>query len=188
MSAELERAYAAIRWIYQNGMQPDHSRPKVVSDVCNEAFASYRGHADWAPEPRPAGMDAQPPHEAQRDQLIDVESAFCDAVWEALKGDHNDLRKQQRILKAHRAAVASLPTAASVEVGGHIPDAGKMVEAAIIERCAKVVKDMAELARYRELTGAEDMEVEHGAAADALCEAYAAIRALTAKGKDQADG
>lgn len=29
---------------------------------------------------------------------------FCDVIWQAFKGDHNDLRKQQMILKAHRLA------------------------------------------------------------------------------------
>jgi hypothetical protein len=33
------------------------------------------------------------------------DQAFCAAVWDALKGDHNDLRRQQIILKAHRAAL-----------------------------------------------------------------------------------
>ena len=38
---------------------------------------------------------------------IEAEKVFCAAVWDALKADANDLRKQQRILKAHRAALAS---------------------------------------------------------------------------------
>jgi len=33
------------------------------------------------------------------------EAEFMDAVWGALKADANDLRKQQRILKAFRAAL-----------------------------------------------------------------------------------
>ena len=32
-----------------------------------------------------------------------IEERFMDAVWEALKADTNDLRKQQRILRAYRA-------------------------------------------------------------------------------------
>ena len=35
---------------------------------------------------------------------VDLDQAFCAAVWEALKGDHTDLRKQAIILKAHRVA------------------------------------------------------------------------------------
>lgn len=31
---------------------------------------------------------------------------FADAVWKALKGDHNDLRRQAIILEAHREALA----------------------------------------------------------------------------------
>lgn len=37
-----------------------------------------------------------------------ADEAFCAVVWEALKGDHNDLRKQQMILRAHRAGKADL--------------------------------------------------------------------------------
>lgn len=37
------------------------------------------------------------------------EAAFMDAVWDALKADASDLRKQQRILKAFRAALEPAP-------------------------------------------------------------------------------
>jgi len=37
------------------------------------------------------------------------EEAFMDAVWSALKADANDLRKQQRILRAYRAAAEAKP-------------------------------------------------------------------------------
>jgi len=37
------------------------------------------------------------------------EEAFMDAVWSALKADANDLRKQQRILRAYRAAAEAQP-------------------------------------------------------------------------------
>lgn len=33
------------------------------------------------------------------------DEAFMDAVWDALKGDHNDLRRQAIILEAHRATL-----------------------------------------------------------------------------------
>lgn len=36
---------------------------------------------------------------------VDRDEAFCDIVWSALKGDHNDLRRQQIILRAFRAAL-----------------------------------------------------------------------------------
>lgn len=36
---------------------------------------------------------------------IDRDEQFCAAVWDALKADANDLRKQQRILLAFRAAL-----------------------------------------------------------------------------------
>jgi hypothetical protein len=44
------------------------------------------------------------------------DEAFCAAVWDALKADTNDLRKQQRILNAFRAALASLASTAEGEV------------------------------------------------------------------------
>lgn len=37
--------------------------------------------------------------------IVEIESEFMGAVWEALKSDTNDLRKQQRILKAFRVAL-----------------------------------------------------------------------------------
>jgi hypothetical protein len=42
------------------------------------------------------------------DDVVKEESIFCDKVWEALKGDHNDLRRQQIILNAFRTARAAL--------------------------------------------------------------------------------
>lgn len=39
-----------------------------------------------------------PPPDVAKDQ------SFANAVWEALKGDHSDLRKQAIILRAHRAS------------------------------------------------------------------------------------
>ena len=41
-------------------------------------------------------------------RLVKVEEGFMDAVWEALKADANDLRKQRRILEAFRAALRDL--------------------------------------------------------------------------------
>ena len=55
---ELERAYGALRWIYTNGVQK--LRPKAVSDVINEAFASYRIAQADMPAPRPEGTDIAP--------------------------------------------------------------------------------------------------------------------------------
>ena len=48
-----------------------------------------------------------------------------------------------------------------------------------VEDAAKVVKNAAEIMRYREQIASEDMQIEYGPAADALCEAYAAIRLLS---------
>jgi Lar family restriction alleviation protein len=39
-------------------------------------------------------------------ETIERDQAFMAAVWKALKADANDLRKQQRILAAYRAALA----------------------------------------------------------------------------------
>lgn len=43
----------------------------------------------------------------QIDQII-IDQIFCSRVWDALKGDHNDLRKQAIILEAHRDACARI--------------------------------------------------------------------------------
>ena len=42
-------------------------------------------------------------------EAVDRDEAFCDVVWSALKGDHNDLRRQQIILNAFRAALGEKP-------------------------------------------------------------------------------
>lgn len=34
--------------------------------------------------------------------ITDEDRAFCEVVWAALKGDHNDLRRERMILHAHR--------------------------------------------------------------------------------------
>ncbi len=57
---------------------------------------------------------------ADGEALASSESVFMDAVWDALKADANDLRKQQRILRAFRAALIPRPAepaqAAQVDV------------------------------------------------------------------------
>lgn len=42
--------------------------------------------------------------EITRPTSVSDDERFCAVVWDALKSDHNDLRKQQIILEAHRAA------------------------------------------------------------------------------------
>jgi len=37
----------------------------------------------------------------------ELDRTFAETVWQALKGDHNDLRRQQIILRAHRDALAA---------------------------------------------------------------------------------
>jgi hypothetical protein len=44
------------------------------------------------------------------DKLTVTDEQFCSAVWDALKGDHNDLRRQQIILEAHRSARTNTTT------------------------------------------------------------------------------
>jgi hypothetical protein len=57
----------------------------------DKTAAAWNTRADLAPDPQAAA-------------LVDVDQAFMAAVWDALKSDANDLRKQQRILSAFRAA------------------------------------------------------------------------------------
>lgn len=70
----------------------------------------YHGHSlehclhatGWVARDLRMTLDAlQQPREAA--DVVEADEAFCAAVWEALKGDHNDLRRQAIILKAHRA-------------------------------------------------------------------------------------
>jgi hypothetical protein len=50
--------------------------------------------------------------------VVQEDEAFSAAVWDALKGDHNDLRKQAIILRAHRAALRRFASPQTVgEVG-----------------------------------------------------------------------
>ena len=42
LRSEREEAYAAMRWVYENGMRPDYDRPQRVSAAFNDAFASVR--------------------------------------------------------------------------------------------------------------------------------------------------
>jgi hypothetical protein len=50
------------------------------------------------------------PITADLDGLVERDHTFCSVVWEALKGDHNDLRKEAIILRAFRAVIAALPS------------------------------------------------------------------------------
>ena len=58
------------------------------------AQADYDARVMAALEPAPAGV------------TVDQEQAFMAAVWDALKSDANDLRKQKRILSAFRSALS----------------------------------------------------------------------------------
>ena len=60
------------------------------------------------------GGAATPMRESGTASSEGADEEFCAAVWEALKGDHNDLRRQQIILAAHRASLANAPAASSV--------------------------------------------------------------------------
>jgi len=54
-------------------------------------------------EPYLAESRAHPPASIER--VTQADNAFANAVWAALKGDHNDLRKQAIILEAYRAII-----------------------------------------------------------------------------------
>lgn len=53
--------------------------------------------------------------------LIEIEQPFCAAVWDALKGDHNDLRKQAIILVAFREAIAAAREDERAKSGYFVP-------------------------------------------------------------------
>lgn len=49
MREALENAYAALRWVYRNGMKPDHDRPADVSAAFSDAFAHERAALSATP-------------------------------------------------------------------------------------------------------------------------------------------
>jgi len=59
------------------------------------------------------------------DEIIKAERVFINGVWDTLKGDHNDLRKQQIILHLYRDAIREIAPAVLDEAtnlaDGHIP-------------------------------------------------------------------
>lgn len=63
--------------------------------------------------------------------MTDEDRAFCEVVWAALKGDHNDLRRERMILHAHRdfrqAAYAAGLERAAVIAWEYGPDLLKSV-------------------------------------------------------------
>jgi hypothetical protein len=46
-----------------------------------------------------------------------IEGAFVQELWEALKGDHNDLRREKVILQAFREAQNAYASASDARVG-----------------------------------------------------------------------
>jgi hypothetical protein len=38
----------ALRWVFKNGMHPDHSRPQHVNEAFNEAWEGHRANDPWA--------------------------------------------------------------------------------------------------------------------------------------------
>jgi hypothetical protein len=80
--------HAAAQLAWACGV-PDIKGPRQQQEIA-EHFAKHRL----------AALEAS---SRQEERLSD--EAFANAVWDALKGDHNDLRKQAIILRAHRAAL-----------------------------------------------------------------------------------
>lgn len=98
-----------------------------------------------------------------------TQQPFADAVWKALKGDHNDLRRQAIILEAHREALSqyeksdtdcdqlreallALPELSSGMLANFTPSLRDLILAALasktaidpvtVERCAQVAETL----------------------------------------------
>jgi hypothetical protein len=74
-------------------------------NACREAMLAA------APQPPAPTVDV----EAVREGFCPIEQEFCDAVTGALKGDHNDLRKEALILSAFRQAFSAASSTVDVE-------------------------------------------------------------------------
>jgi hypothetical protein len=74
-----------------------------------------------------------------------ADEEFVKAVWDALSGDHNDLRRQAIILRAHRAALSATPPQAPTEP---VADSG-LVDTHLAARQA--------MGLFYELSGSPDM-------------------------------
>jgi hypothetical protein len=106
LKAELEEAYAALRWVYQNGMKPDHSRPSWVSGVFNEAFASYRiARADTRLSPPVSGDMVERVAKAMYDATH--AKLRCCYSWEDEWEPHQEPLRE-RYLNEARAAIAAM--------------------------------------------------------------------------------
>lgn len=104
------------------GWEDDRAKPDINPDIWLDAAAAFGPVLKEAfPYSEPAYRAAV--GEALAEQVktrahwfwpvapdIAGDEAFCATVWEALKGDHNDLRRQQIILNAHRAAKPDIST------------------------------------------------------------------------------
>lgn len=108
------------------------------------------------------------------DARVDVEQAFMAVVWDALKADATDLRKQQRILSAFRATQPD--PLADPRVWEH-PQVWELIEA---------VEDGIRAGLLPKTSASEGGAARHSAqvkAADRLRAALAAFN--TAGGKDE---
>ena len=89
-------------------VQPALGRPYVAcetwfcsgpQETAQDAIAAWNRRPD-----DPAALAASPTMQAMIPAaFVGIEERLMDAVWNALKADANDLRKQQRILRAYRA-------------------------------------------------------------------------------------
>ena len=87
---------------------PDANRGDAVYDEPPERD-TQPGQTEYIRKDASDAAIAAARAEGVRAAMERSEEAFMDAVWSALKADANDLRKQQRILRAYRAAAEAQP-------------------------------------------------------------------------------
>ena len=108
-----EQILAAIKVNHKNG-KSWWERHIIVIDSETGTISDMDFHHGWEAEdyecwqPLPAAPDATNTRPPATDvaALVERDQKFCRIVWDALKGDHTDLKRQQIILEAFRSALA----------------------------------------------------------------------------------
>lgn len=101
---------------------PTEERARSIEEQVARAIAEAAHAApyweEYLPEAR-AAIDTLASQAAQPAEADGVErdQRFMSEVWETLKSDSTDLRKQQRILAAFRASIAATPKAPTSTAG-----------------------------------------------------------------------
>jgi hypothetical protein len=127
------------------------------------AQADYEARILAALEPAPAGVTVD-----------DQEQAFMAAVWEALKADANDLRKQKRILSAFRSVLSGDRTAPA-PAGVTVQEAARLICDEVLQKPCPV----AGMQRVRMINATLSVKIPSIPRAQRWAIVNAALRALS---------